>query len=102
MNNRGQTVIPIFIQQPSREPEECPSCHKTEDIIEVCAHCGYKYPEGKDDLNGWHFLWVIFLAMFSGYILITLGSWTFANYSNQSLVEIIQDQWHWLPTLRIW
>lgn len=30
---------------PDSPPATCPHCHQSEDIIEVCNHCGYKYPE---------------------------------------------------------
>jgi hypothetical protein len=40
------TIVPIFIPM-NNQPDKCPKCNKDEEIKEVCAHCGYEYPEKK-------------------------------------------------------
>lgn len=35
----------IFIPPVQLLPEVCPDCHKPEQKVEVCAHCGHKYTE---------------------------------------------------------
>jgi uncharacterized protein (DUF983 family) len=44
-------MFPIFLIQPSTEPEACPACHKEEDTALVCRHCGHEYET--EDEGGW-------------------------------------------------
>jgi hypothetical protein len=96
-------IIPNNISTPmitssSHETEICPNCKKIENKIEVCGHCGYKYPLNKD--FSFLIISIIFLILlFIIYIAITCAMWFEDSYS---LFEILQYQWNWIKTLKIW
>jgi len=72
-------------------------CKKEEKIIKVCANCGYK-----DTRKSPTFLQIIITA-FIIYVLFTLVFWfSESSYTNTSLLEALQNQWHWLKELKIY
>jgi uncharacterized protein (DUF983 family) len=92
-------ICPIFIHT---EPEKCPECHKTEDIKEVCRHCGYEYKEDEGCFSIVVFIIVIVVILvFATWVIWTLSDWLCSSYPT-TLLETLKSQWEWLRSIRIW
>lgn len=78
---------PMMINPSNQQPAECPKCHKQEDIIEVCAHCGYEYePDETSWVDG---LKVILLILFLVWLVTTIVVWLL-NLSTGDSTSLIQ------------
>jgi hypothetical protein len=94
------SIVPIIVPVHS-EPSRCPSCKNTESKKEVCAHCGYTYPEEK--ITAKDILFLMAIVCTATWAIITLIFWMSDFSSEQlSLFEIMAAQWEWLGQLRVW
>lgn len=92
----------------SEEVDRCPNCNKEENIVQVCKHCKYVYPEEKfTDVTEPHWFvksvaLVVFIAII--WIIITIMGWLIECRMghNLTLVGAFTNQWHFICNLRIW
>jgi len=93
-------VVPIII--PVQNEATCPKCGKEEKIVELCDHCGYEYPkcENFTCLETIMFVLVIIVLIFVCFWF----AWTVIDWlaCNQTLLEILQQQWLWISSKRIY
>ena len=95
------TIIPIMIPISPSSSDNCPKCKNEENIIQVCKHCGYVYPEDGGSWLDWLFclLIVIFIIIIINYIGV-LGYWIFQDKSTQygfgpeTLEKVIRNNFH--------
>lgn len=96
------TYTPIIIPASVIE-DKCPKCNKDENIIEVCAHCGYEY---KEEPTRWYDWVVPLLVVVVGiWALCTVIVWIIdsTEYGDKrSLWEIIVMQWDFIKSLKMW
>lgn len=89
-------IVPIHT-----EPSRCPSCRHDEETKTVCKHCNYEYPESgmtATDLGV-----VIVVIAVSIWFVLTIFTWlATSTYENTTLAEVLQWQWNWLTSLRLW
>ena len=97
------TPIPIIINQ---NPALCPNCHAGEYKIEVCKHCGYKYPQ--DSLKWYEHLLAIlallglaalaFAVMF--FFIAVVVTWADGHLSLvASIAKVAKEFWKVLSNI---
>jgi len=91
-------MTPIIIPV-NNETDECPSCGKEENKIEICKHCGYEYKEEPISLIG--SILVLLIIFVIAWVAVVVLSWLFANYDNESLLEIIKSHYCWVKSLKV-
>lgn len=89
---------------PPSDPDKCPKCSKEEDVVQVCKHCRYEYPE--EECNAWAIalgiaILILILAI-SSWVVSIIGTWFLESSSGTTLVEVIKNHWEWLTNLRVW
>jgi NADH:ubiquinone oxidoreductase subunit C len=93
-------IVPVFIPV---EDDKCPHCGKTENIKQVCRHCGYEYPE--DENSFWFNFIATFCVIYLFYSAITVIVWLmnlqFEN-DHQTLTDVLRWQWNFIHQLRLW
>lgn len=99
------TVTPFYIPvNTDTKPDRCPKCHKEEEQVFACKHCGYVYPEEK--MSKWMTLVVVALT----WVVFTLIWWLADNITSSgsifnkksTLLEIIIKQIDFFTSLKIW
>lgn len=101
----GDTSMPMMIPTSSDStPDTCPECGKVEKTKTVCVWCGHEYKEKA--WSNWEIFGVISISIaviaISIYVLFTIGFWLDDNPSNESLRQIVCDQWTWLKSKKVW
>jgi hypothetical protein len=93
-------IVPIIIPIHSSEPSRCPECGKTEDIKQVCRHCGHEYRD--EEGSAWWGLWLI-VGIVGLWALSTVGYWLMEqDFSKPTLLEVLKAQGEFFRGLRIW
>lgn len=91
-------ITPVYIPY-NTTPSLCPKCHKDEDIKEVCKHCGYEYQEEKTS-GGVIFFCICIICLFL-WAIGTIFNWIAFNWNQESLFEIIGNQFKYITSLRV-
>lgn len=78
---------PVYIPDPLKKQDTCPNCNKPEDVVTVCKHCGYKYPEDCNDPTWGQILSWIINGIIIGWIAVTLFYWLFCQIDEQTCMD---------------
>ena len=91
--------VPIII---NNTESNCPNCGKTEEIIEVCKHCGHIYKTS--DFSWWYVILFILAFLIFAWILCTILSWCSdcdLGVDNPTLLSKFKEQFEFIKSLRL-
>ena len=91
-------IIPVIMHQHNNMPAACPKCGKLENVIEVCAHCGYEYHKNDWYDSDWFLIPMVLLSIaILVWLLVTILEWFVVG---PSLREVLKTQWEFLKNLK--
>jgi hypothetical protein len=99
----SNTIRPVIVPYDDT-PARCPECGRDEETKTVCVHCGYEYEEEPTTVKEKLLALVVVVVVL--WLIITIVWWLCESvvsfHEPRTLLQIINAQWHWIRSLRVW